>query len=217
MFRHAPAFLAALSLSTGSAEAQTSNATTPAPSLSGSDSANVEECAGVGLGGAHIVVGHIWARRLELDIDGGDTCGGFSSPFIVDVFLYHRQGEPRDFINRRANCPAFNAQADKLRPHRKWDAETDRPDAAPVVTARAGAFTITDFAGFFQLGTAVGRRAAARWITQTLVAVRECWIVAEDPSSPPIVSGLYRELGMEPPLAFCDQEPVDLCPTPVLP
>ena len=66
------------------------------------------------------------------------------------------------------------------------------------VSVRAGVFTITDQAGYFELQSSGGRRAAERWIRQTLATVRPCWDTSNDYDSPHLVDRLYADLAMKP-------------------
>jgi hypothetical protein len=62
-----------------------------------------------------------------------------------------------------------------------------------------GPFSITDRAGYFELQSPSGRRAAARWVRQMLAAVRPCWKWdAVDDDAPRFVHRLYAEIAVKP-------------------
>jgi len=59
---------------------------------------------------------------------------------------------------------------------------------------QAGVFTINDMSDLFDLQTPEGRRAAARWMSETLTAVRPCWDNARDDRTHYVVDLLYDDL-----------------------
>ena len=146
-------------------------------------------CAGEGLIGAEIDVGPPGPESIELGLDGGGTCGGFTSPSRL------RASSP-DSQARVVNCPAFEAQADKLRPSRQRRMRWQGAGSVPAV--QVGPFTVTDWAGYFELQSPQGRRGAERWARQTLAAVRPCWDTSDDLDARHLVDRLYAKIGQRP-------------------
>jgi hypothetical protein len=129
-----------------------------------------------------------------LELDGGGSCGadtlpneGYTPPSGLRIT------RPSGLEIRRGSCPVFGPEADTLQPSMKRERRLRGPHLMPV-SVRAGPFTITDEAGYFELQSPKGRRAAARWVRQTLAAVRQCWDIADDSSH--LVARLYADLAV---------------------
>jgi hypothetical protein len=180
--------LAALALFAGAdAKAQTINSTT-SESSGGSrpDEPGIFICSMAD----DIILGKIVLGRpgqMELRLGGDwDRCvpGGWDWTF--EATSASVEGE--DFIDEE-KCPAFRTQIDKL--------HTPRPPVPhgfdTAVAVRAGPFVITDWSDLFHLHRSKGRTAAARWVRQTLIAVRPCWNNVREDRKHPVVDRLYKD------------------------
>jgi hypothetical protein len=151
----------------GGARAQTTVATQPTVSHPAApDQVEVGQvCIAIREIHEEILVGRR-GKGIEIELGGG-ACEPPGSG-ISDISVgFATPGGMEDF----AECPAFQTRITKLwaaRPHTRRGYGT-----IPIV--RAGPFTVTDSSDLFQLQSPEGRRAAARWINQTLAAVRPCW------------------------------------------
>jgi hypothetical protein len=199
MVRHSlTALMAALSLFGGAAaKAQTTNATpTASDDPAGPDGTSVVACLPLLMVEAQIAVGRPGPKGMKLELDGPAGCGaGFTSP----SWLTATGLDTRLEIGRGDDCPAFSTQAHKLRPshEREMRLRGSLDRLSPAV--QVGPFNITDRAGYFELESLGGRRAAARWVRQMLAAVRPCWKWDDtDRDAPRFVRRLYVEIATKP-------------------
>jgi hypothetical protein len=156
---------------------------------------NVDEvlCAGEGLVGADIAVGPPGPERIELSLESGDTCGkGYTSPSGLSAFTTIDASH----IEVRDRCLAFRRQAAKLRPSAERQVRLQGDGQMPSV--QVGLFSLTNWAGYFELETPKGRNAAEQWVRQTLAAVRPCWDLSNDDDAPRLVDRLYADLALKP-------------------
>jgi hypothetical protein len=178
----------------GGARAQTTNATQP----TASDPAAPDE---VGAGQLCIAIREIHEQILVgrggkgIGIElGGGACAPPGSG-ISDISVgFATPGGMEDF----AECPAFQTRIAKLwaaRPHTRHGYGT-------IPAVRAGPFSITDSSDLFQLQSPEGRRAAARWINQTLAAARPCWNKVRQDQTHYVIDLLYSDLRRSAPAAI---------------
>ena len=188
--REALIVMAAVSLIFGTpVNAQVAAPATEEPSSgsSYSDPTAVNEIACNGQRGASITLRRPGLAAIVLDLDGGNHCAGdshYGSPLALWIY------RPSQASVRTQNCPGFRSQSAKLQP-----SSTAPTSGAPV---QFGAFTITDWAGFFHLRSPKGRQAAVNWVKQTLAVVRPCWEISDQDLRPTIVNRLYVAIGMRP-------------------
>jgi hypothetical protein len=187
MTRRILAAVAALAIfANGEAKARTTNA--PPATASDQAESNQAEVGQVCIAILEIHEQILVGRRgkgITIKLGGGacEPPGSGISDLIVG---FATPGGMEDF----AECPAFQTRINKLwagRPH------TRRPYGS-IHAVRAGPFTITDSSDLFQLQSPDGRQAAARWISQTLTAVRPCWNKVRQDQSHPVVDLLYSDL-----------------------
>jgi hypothetical protein len=178
--------------------AQAANATPPtAPDQTAPDQQNtVQECIMIRELHEKIVVGRsgkgivLWLGGGACDLPGSSGISDLSAGFATN-------GGMEDIIEEE-NCPAFQTRINKL-----WAARQHTQHGYGTIPGvRAGPFTITDSSDLFDLKSPEGRRAAARWINQTLAAVRPCWDTVRDDRTHYVVDLLYGDLRRSAPAAI---------------
>jgi hypothetical protein len=191
MVRHKlTALLAALALAiSDDAAAQTTDAEALASLGNKREQAlsSVPVCVGIAHTAAEIVVGPPGPTAIMLIVGDGDGCGRRFPPSWLGASSSQTQ-----LVITENSCPAFAAQALKLRPSAPRELQ-EQPTAVQV-----GPFTVTDFMGDFELQSPKGRRAAERWTRQTLAVVRPCWDNSGVSGAPNLLGRLYANLALKP-------------------
>jgi hypothetical protein len=150
----------------------------------------VRVCVGVFTAGATIVVGPLTPDPVGLTLDHGGRCEGYASPSML--LAEASQG----FLQVRSGCFFFRLRAANLHP--SLDNAARWRDAGAPTGVRVGPLTFTtNEAGYFDLRTPSGKRAAERWVLGTLAAVRGCWDRSETSGSPRLVDRLYANVGLK--------------------
>ena len=179
------------------ANAQTTNATTPTASdHSAPDPLAIGQvCITIRELHETITVGR-GGKGIDIELGGG-ACERPGSRISDLSAGFSTNGGMEDIVEGE-NCPAFQTRIDKL-----WAARAHVQHGYGTITGvRAGPFTITDASDLFQLQSPEGRRAAARWIMQTLVAVRPCWDTIREDRTHYVVDLLYSDLRRSAPAAI---------------
>jgi hypothetical protein len=114
---------------------------------------------------ARITVGQ-GRKKIEIML-GGDNCGG---PEVSILTARYAADSSKSDAVEIENCPAYRAQINQLRLPRNHKSY----EPATIKGVRAGPFTIANSTHLFELRSANGQKAAARWLRQTLAAVRPC-------------------------------------------
>ncbi|MEO7690440.1 MAG: hypothetical protein ABIS51_14245 [Sphingomonas sp.] len=184
--------VAALSiLADSAAGAQTTNTPPPpVPDHTAPDNGELPDICVADLRiNAKIIVGR-GRKKIRIQVDSG-TCG--EPQFSILTAAYATDSSKMDAIESE-NCRAYRTQIHQLPLAR----DRKSHGAATIKAVRAGPFTITDNSHLFELRSANGQKAAARWIRQTLVAVRPCWNNFRQDHTREVVNDLYRTLPMKP-------------------
>jgi hypothetical protein len=132
-------------------------------------------------------------RRIEMSLGGGvyddGRCGGNE---IIDLFASPRMNLGLADVVEARSCPAYRRQLVKL-PSERW--RHPRP-VATFAAISVGPFVIADRSHLFNLASQNDRRAAVRWLRQTLAAVKPCWNNFREDRKRRVVGRLYAALGM---------------------
>jgi len=161
-----------------------------APSSTSSDPTSPGEqiCISVRRVREKITVGR-GSKKMEITLGGG-VC---ESPLlgISDLTLDYAARDGMGDAVEAADCPAYRDQITKL-----FLSSQHRSRAIGAV--RAGPFQIAGMSKFFDLQSVNGRKWAAQWIRETLVAVRPCWNNFRQDQTLYVVGDLYPALGAKP-------------------
>jgi hypothetical protein len=124
-------------------------------------------------------------RSLEITLGQG-VCPA-SDPGISELGLRYSNDDVSGDAVSAEHCPALAERSALL--HRL------PPRRSNLAQARtAGRYRIAGMTQFFEMRTVAGRRAAARWLTGTLYAVRPCWNNFRQDREQKATGDLYRRL-----------------------
>jgi hypothetical protein len=139
---------------------------------------------------SEIVVRPIGSKSIKLEIGGGENfCN--AEGWDWDLSATSANLQVADFVEADT-CPAYKNQIAKLHPAHPPTARQSNV----LGSVRADRFVITDRHDLFNLHSRMGRRAAARWMLETLVAVRPCWDNFRDDHTRYVVDRLYADVGI---------------------
>jgi hypothetical protein len=169
MVRHILTALVALSLLAGGVAGR-AETTGQRPPTANNLQVN-QECIALPRVLALITLGLPGPRQVTLDIDRDTACDGSNELGAWGLGAYRGflGGTDVDSINEES-CPALAAYANRLRG--SVSAYIDIRTAAAV---SVGPFILRDSGDLFHIRSRKDRRAAARWLRDTLEAVGPCW------------------------------------------
>ena len=128
--------------------------------------------------------------QIEITLGGG-ACEPPGSG-VSDPWARYSTNDSQLDVVEAGDCPAYQDQIDKL-----WSMKSQHPRGLTTAgNVRAGPYMIADWSDLFDLKSAKGRRAATRWISQTLAAVRPCWNTIREDRTRKVVDSLYNTLSM---------------------
>jgi hypothetical protein len=128
-------------------------------------------------------------KKMDITLGGG-VC---ESPLlgISDLALDYATRDGMGDAVEAADCLAYRDQITKL-------FLSPQHRSRPIGEVRVGPFQIAGLSKFFDLQSASGRKWAARWIRETLVAVQPCWNNFRQDQTQYVVGDLYSTLGVRP-------------------
>jgi hypothetical protein len=129
------------------------------------------------------------SKKIEITLGGG-VC---ESPLlgISDLTLNYAARDGVGDVVEAADCPAYRDQITKL-------FLSSQHRSRGIGEVHAGPFQIAGMSKFFDLQSVNGRKWAAQWIRDTLVAVRPCWNNFRQDQTLYVVGDLYPALGAKP-------------------
>jgi hypothetical protein len=167
-----------------SATAQTAN--TPLPADDDAEPKTGRNCIAIALIRERVSVGR-GRNKIELTLFGG-ACEPPGSGISALSASFATEDSNNDTV-LADTCPAYRSQIDKL-----WSGREHLRRSSNVRPVQAGPFLIADQSDLFELQNENGRRAAARWIRQTLSAIRPCWNNFRSDQTRSVVDRLYGML-----------------------
>ena len=127
-------------------------------------------------------------KKMELTLGGG-VCGPTANR-ITDLSLGYATREGMGDFVEAETCPAYRDQITQ-----QW--LSPQPYTRSLSgSVKAGPFVIAGRSTLFDLQSSRGRRAAAKWIRETLIAVRPCWDNFRQDQTHYVVDDLYRALDL---------------------
>lgn len=159
---------------------------------------NVKLCILAAFSHGTIAIGH-GEQRIEIELMGG-ACEPPGSGISSLWARYPENSSALDVV-RANNCPAYKAKIDELWAAKRRHVRGQRPSKSQV-----GPFVIHNSGDLFTLNNSKGRKAATRWIRDTLVEVRPCWNTFRDDQTREVVDDLYRRLSIPLPAAHITAE-----------
>jgi hypothetical protein len=133
---------------------------------------------------ATVTVGQTEATRLTLDIGRDGNCGfvvplshtdpKMLGPWRLSISQLDSRGEiipgtEADYINQ-TDCPALEPYTNQLR-----EPYLAKKRGGRAATVSVGPIVFRDEGGIFRLESEPDRQTSAKWLRQTLAAVRGCW------------------------------------------
>jgi len=114
-------------------------------------------------------------RQIEIKLIGG-VCEPSGPSISMLLASYPASDDSPSDVVSVDDCPAFKAKINEL-----WSAKSQRLHLSSA-TARVsvGPFSIVDTNDLFELNSSNGKRSAAAWISDTLVAAGPCWNTIRD-------------------------------------
>lgn len=187
----------------GMAQASTSSATTnpvqESPELLG------QICVSVANPHGTIALGQ-GDEQIDITLIGG-ACEPPGSGISM-LWVRYPAGPSRLDVVTVKDCPKYQIKIDEL-----WSAKPHHERTRNANSkVRVGSFWFSDPRDLFNLRNVEGRRAAAKWVRETLVAVGACWNTIREDQTLYVVDDLYRRLSLPLPSQTLPSENFETAP-----